>query len=55
MKEYKFPDPDYEGWEIVIPKEVAKDIVREYLQKTYYWSLAIACLMIGFLTGVLVK
>lgn len=53
MKEHKFPDPDYEGWEIVVPREVAKDIVIEYLQKTYYWSVAIGSGMIGFLLGVL--
>ena len=53
MKDYKFPDPDYEGWEITVPKEVVKDIIIGYLQKTYYWSVAIGSGMIGFLLGVL--
>jgi len=55
MKEYKFPDPDYEGWEITVPKDVVKDIIMAYLQKTYYWAVGIGCLLIGFLAGVLVK
>ncbi len=53
MSKYKFPDPDNEGYEIIIPTEVTKDIIREYLQKTYYWSVGLACFIIGFLIGVI--
>lgn len=55
MKPYKFPDPDYEGYEIEIPVPVVKDIILDYLRKTYYWSVAILSAMVGFLVGVLVK
>lgn len=54
MKEYGFPDPDNDGYEIIIPDSVVKDIVMNYIQKTYYWSIGLACLVIGFLIGVLV-
>ena len=46
MKEYSFPDPDNEGYEIVIPKEIVKDIVIDYLKRTYYWSVGIFCIII---------
>ena len=52
MKEYRFPDADKEGYEIIIPEYVTQDIVRDYLQKTYYWSVAIGCFLIGLLVGV---
>jgi hypothetical protein len=55
MKPYKFPDPDYEGYEIEIPVTVVKDIILDYLRKTYYWSVAILAGLSGFLLGVLVK
>lgn len=54
MKGYKFPDPDNDGYEIVIPNDVIKDVVRDYLQTTYYWSVAVGCFLIGLLTGVLI-
>jgi hypothetical protein len=53
MKEYKFPDPENEGYEIIVPSTVTRDIIINYLQKTYYWSVAIGSGMIGFLLGVL--
>ena len=49
------PAHNNEGYEIVIPDYVTRDIIRDYLQKTYYWSVAVGCLMIGFFVGVLVK
>jgi hypothetical protein len=55
MKSYNFPDPDYDEYEITVPKEVVKDIVIDYLQKTFYWSVAIFSFIIGFLVGVIVK
>jgi len=54
MKDYGFPDPDNDGYEITIPEYVVRDIVRDYLQKTYYWSIAIGSFLIGFLLGVIV-
>jgi hypothetical protein len=54
MSKYKFPDPDNDGYEIIIPTEVTKDIIREYLQKTYYWSVATGSFLIGLLLGVLI-
>lgn len=55
MKTYKFDDPDYEGYEIEIPAHVIKDIILDYLRKTYYWPVAILSGVIGFLLGVLSK
>lgn len=55
MKPYKFPDPDYEGYEIEIPGSIVKDIILDYLKTTYYWTVAILSGVVGFLLGVLVK
>ena len=52
MKEYRFPDTDKKGYEIIIPDYVTRDIIRDYLQKTYYWSIAIGCFLIGLLVGI---
>lgn len=52
MRDYGFPDPDNDGYEIIIPNGVVKDIIRDYLQKTYYWSVALGCFIIGLLIGV---
>ena len=52
MKEYRFPDTDKEGYEIVIPDYVTRDIIRDYLQRTYYWSVGIGCFLIGLLIGI---
>lgn len=54
MKEYRFPDTDKEGYEIIIPDNVTRDIIRDYLQKTYYWSVAMGSFLIGLLLGVLI-
>ena len=55
MKNYRFPDPDNEGYEIIIPREVTKDIIRDYFQKTYYWSVSVFSFLIGFLLGVIAR
>ena len=55
MKDYGFPDPDNDGYEIAIPDNIVKDIVKDYLQKTYYWSIALGCFIIGFLFGIIIK
>lgn len=52
MKEYRFPDTDKEGYEIIIPDYVTRDIIRDYLQSTYYWSVGIGCFLIGLLVGI---
>lgn len=52
MKDYVFPDPDNDGYEITIPDYITKDIIRDYLQKTYYWSVGLFSLIIGILIGV---
>lgn len=55
MKSYKFPDPEFDGYEIEIPTSVVKDIIIDYLKTTYYWPVAILSGMTGFLIGVLIK
>ncbi len=54
MKEYKFPDPDYEGYEITVPREVVKDITLSYMKSTFYWTVAIGGFLIGLLLGVII-
>ena len=54
MKEFKFLDPDDDNYEIVIPKEIVRDIIINYLQKTYYWSVGIFSMIIGLLLGILI-
>lgn len=39
---------------IDVPSSVRKEIIANYLQNTYYWSVAIGGLIIGFLIGVLI-
>lgn len=53
MKKYSFPDPDNDVYEIIIPDEIVKDIIINYLQKTFYWSIGTLCLLIGFLIGII--
>jgi hypothetical protein len=55
MKTYKFADPDFDGYEIEIPTSVVKDIILDYLRKTYYWPVALLSGLGGFLIGVLIK
>jgi hypothetical protein len=55
MKEYRFRDPDDDNYEITVPSYVVRDIIISYLQKTYYWSVALLSSMVGFLLGLLVK
>lgn len=52
MKSYKFDDPDYDGYEIEIPADVVRDIILDYLRKTYYWSVGILCFLIGLILGI---
>lgn len=54
MTEYKFDDPDNEGYEIIVPKEVVKNILTEHYAKTFYWSVGLFSFIIGFLLGVIV-
>lgn len=42
-----------DDYPIVIPKSVKNEIIRDYLSKTYYWTVALLCLIVGFLLGVI--
>jgi hypothetical protein len=55
MKEYGFRDPDDDNYEITVPSYVVRDIIISYLQKTYYWSVAVTCFIIGTLFGILIS
>jgi ElaB/YqjD/DUF883 family membrane-anchored ribosome-binding protein len=37
-----------------IPRSVKRQIEKDYIQRTYYWTVGLGCLIIGFLLGVLV-
>lgn len=39
-------DVDFE-----VPRSVKHKIEKDYIQRTYYWSVAIGCFIIGFLIG----
>lgn len=54
MKTYSFPDPDNDGYEIVIPTEVIKDIILQHTKTTFYWSVGIFSFIVGILLGVIV-
>ena len=54
MKTYSFPDPDNEGYEIVIPAVVIKDIILQHMRTTFYWSVGIFSFIIGILLGVII-
>lgn len=53
MKQYTFPDTDNEGYEILVPKDTVYQIIRDYREKTFYLSVGMFCLIIGFLVGVM--
>ena len=38
-----------------LPDEVKHAVIKEYLQKTYYWSVGIFSFLIGTLFGILIK
>jgi hypothetical protein len=51
MKKYYIEDSD--GVELELPKELVKEVVRDYLGTTYYWSIGLLACIIGFLLGLL--
>lgn len=55
MKKYYMDHPDNDKYEIQIPNGLAKQIVIDYLTKTYYWTIAILSGMVGFMLGIIVK
>ena len=55
MKEYYIDHPEKDKYEIEIPKNIVKQIIIDYLGKTYYWTIAILSGMIGFMLGLIVK
>lgn len=55
MPKYYIDHPSKDDYEIEIPPLVVNKIIKDYLIKTYYWSVAILAGMVGFLVGVAVK
>lgn len=53
MREYTFEDTDKEGYEIIVPKETVDQIIREYREKTFYLTVGMFSLIVGFLIGVM--
>lgn len=51
--QFSIEDPKNHERLIPITKEVSDAIIKNYLMKTYYWTVGIACLLIGFLLGVI--
>lgn len=50
---YSFEDPKNHQRVIEVPRQTKDKIIKDYLVKTYYWSIAFSCLIIGFLLGLL--
>lgn len=53
--QFSIEDPKNHERLIPITREVSDAIIKNYLMKTYYWTVAFSCLIIGFLVGVIVK
>jgi len=51
MKKYYVEDSD--GVDIEVPKNIAIEIIKDHMQTTYYWTVSILCMIIGFLLGVI--
>lgn len=51
MKKYYIEDSD--GVQMEVPVSVAKDIIRDHMSSTYYWTVGILSSIIGFLLGVI--
>lgn len=52
MKEYYIDHPDKNDYEFKIPKQIVNTIIKDYMSKTYYWTVGILCAMIGFIIGI---
>lgn len=48
---YFIEDPNDFKNTIEIPKIIQKNIILNYFKSTYYWTVGILCLIIGFLVG----
>lgn len=55
MKKYYIDHPSKIDYEIEIPPLVVNKIIKDYLVKTYYWSIGILAVVVGFLLGISVK
>ncbi len=54
-KKYYIEHPTKKDTEIEIPRQVSDTIIKDFMLKTYYWSVGILCFMIGFVLGVAIK
>ena len=43
------------GKSVKISDDIVYSIIKDYLTKSYHWSIAIGMFIIGFLLGVLVS
>lgn len=55
MKQYRFPDTDNEGYEIIVPNEVVREVIHDYRVKTFYLSVSSLSLIVGLLLGILIS
>jgi hypothetical protein len=44
-----------EGRSIKVPKATRDKIIKDYLIKSYHWTLGISAFIIGIFVGVLIK
>lgn len=54
MKEYTFDHTEDSEYEVVVPKDVVDEIIKDYRERHFYISVALMSGIIGFLLGVLV-
>jgi hypothetical protein len=52
MKKHKyFTKNENNKWEEV-PLKIANDVIRQYFERRYMWSISLGLFIIGFLLGV---
>lgn len=55
MKKYTFEDDVNEGYEIIVPSEVVRQIIHDYRIKTFYLSVSALSIIVGLLLGILIS
>jgi len=52
---YFFEDSEDYDREIEVPEYIKRQIIIDYLKTTFYWTIGLGCLLVGFLGGVLIN
>jgi hypothetical protein len=41
--------------EVKVPREIKDKIIKEYMLKSYHWTIGVGMFMLGFLLGILIS